>query len=165
MKFKVLGSLLFIVLCYNTSFGQSMTSDSGGALYLYKSETSNPADLFKRGYYVGPHVLGDTITMLLNAFEQKFTYFKKSEGAYATEEKVVLKRDIYRAINQVNNYYEKGVKKGRISTDEAYSKVKAILTTGVKLMDYNTTQVESQLRKIKSIQETENYLLSIKFRM
>lgn len=146
---------------------QAVVSDSQGMMYLNKNE-SEPSDLgIKRGYYVGPHVLGDSITQLLNKFEEEYVYYKKTEGAYATEEKKNIKFSIYKAVHRVDDYYVKGIKKGKIDASrigEAKKNLKMILSKGIRLKSYFTVQVEEDLRKVKAPEEIILYFEKIKFK-
>lgn len=138
-------------------------ADFGTTTYLYKNESDIAAGK-KTGYYVGPHILGDTITMLLNKFESEYVYFEESGGAYSVEEKKFLKPEIYKAVSRINKYYEKGVKKNKITEKDAYEKLKGILMVGIKLKGYQTSEVEKQLASIKELSDQEQYLLSLQYR-
>ncbi|WP_436517506.1 hypothetical protein [Ekhidna sp. To15] len=144
--------------------GSSEAYGTGGVTYLNKSTTSLGEDATKRGYYVGPHVLGDTITMLLNRFENDFVYYEMGTGAYAVEEKKVIKPSLHKAIWRVNKYYEKKVDAGDITERNAYIRMKAVVSKGIKLKNYYTEDIEAKLKKMKKAPEIEAYLDKIKFR-
>lgn len=165
MKIRGLVILFSLSLSVGTVFSQAMVSDSGsGVTYLNKNEGSKGLDDYKRGYYVGPHVLGDTITMLLNRFETDYVYYIPGDGAYAVTEKKIIKPIIYKAIKRVNKYYEKSVDKNKVSEAVAYGKMKMILNKGIRLRDYYTEKVEADLKKMKDPVAIEEYLSKIEFR-
>ena len=162
-------TLALLTICV-ASYGQARFSGSseaygtGSVTYLNKSTTSIGEDATKRGYYVGPHVLGDTITMLLNRFENDFVYYEMGTGAYAVEEKKVIKPAIHKAIWRVNKYYEKKVDAGEITERNAYIRMKAVVAKGIRLKNYYTEDIENKLKKMKKAPEIEAYLDKIKFR-
>lgn len=160
---KYLGLILLVATAFADVLGQAIAADGGGAIYLNKNEADIDNSL-KRGYYVGPHILGDTITMLLNKFENDYSYYKESGGAYSTEEKIVLKAPIYKAVKKVNKYYEKGVKKNKLAEASSYESMKRVLNIAIKLRNYDTRTVEAGLGKLKTVKEIEDYLYSLKFR-
>ncbi len=160
MKFILI--TLFLILSIET-YSQAQANLSGGVTYLNKNENTQGNNSKKKGFYVGPHILGDTITMLLNKFENDYVYFETLQGAYGVEEKKVIKPELYSSIKKIEKKYSKGVKKEKIASDLAYSRLKLILQKGIKLMNYNTTKVESDLKNIKSLEAAETYILNLKF--
>jgi hypothetical protein len=162
MRLIVVGCMLLWVGMGSVA-AQAIASESGGGIYLYKNE-SDVDESLKRGYYVGPHILGDTITMLMNRFEKDYTYYQESSGAYKTEEKKINKPNIYFKVKKVEKNLTKEVKKGRMDEDEAYRKLKRTLSLAIKLMNYRTDQVEEDLRKLKKTDEILDYMFDLKFR-
>lgn len=159
MKILLLSSLFLIS---TQIFSQSIANDNTGVLYLYRNE-SNTANSFKRGAYAGDHVLGDTISIKLNEFEKRYIYFKPGSGAYAIEEKVTLKPQIYKSIKRVDNYFSKQFSGNKMSRKESSDRFSAVLDVAIKLINYDTKQVELDLRKINDPLAIEKYLLKIKF--
>lgn len=159
---------LSILCLFIATIAFSQFSETGaradGIIYLNEQQTAEGSNAKKRGYYVGPHVLGDTITMLLNKFENDYVYFQETGGAYSVEEKKIIKPSIYRAIKRVNKHYEKTLAKGQITEGNAYARLKAVIYKGLELKNYYTSDVEKRLQKIKKPEEIERYLTSIKFR-
>ena len=144
--------------------GDSETYGTGSVTYLNKRTTSLGEDVTKRGYYIGPHALGDTITILLNKFENDFVYYEMGIGAYAVEEKKIIKPAIHKAVWRINKYYEKKVEKGDITEQNAYSRMKSVLKKAIRLKNYHTEDVEAKLKKIRKASEIEEYFDKIKFR-
>ena len=155
--------LLFVSLGFSGSAQTFLSFDDHGVTYLFKNTVSNE-NYRKTGYYIGPHVLGDTITMLLNKFESEYVYFVESDGAYSIEEKKFLKPEIYKTVTKLNKHYEKELKKNRIDERDAYNKLNRILTIGIKLKYYQTVELESKLKQIKELIKKEDYLLAVKFK-
>ncbi len=158
MKFFVFACALLVSMM---SFGQAQVCYSG-VTYLNKNESRLGKDATKRGYYVGPHALGDTITMLLNRFENDYVYYEEGDGAYRVEEKKIVKPSLYRAIKKIEKHYSKSLKKNSVDESYAYSRLKLIIRKGITLMNYDTREFEEQLRKIKSIERTEEFILKVK---
>ncbi len=158
--------LIFCSIVSSAAFSQF--SETGaradGIVYLNEQQTAEGSNAKKRGYYVGPHVLGDTITMLLNKFENDYVYYKETGGAYSVEEKKVIKPTIYQAVKKLNRHYEKLLAKGGITEGNAYARMKTIIYKGLELKNYYTSDVERKLKKLKKPDEIEKYLASIKFR-
>lgn len=145
-----------------TMYSQVQVNFSG-LMYLNKNESSEGKDATKRGYYIGPHALGDTITMLLNRFENDYVYYKQEDGAYKVEEKKVIKPRLYSAIKKIEKVYMKDLKKGMVEETYVYSKLKLILQRGIKLKLYDTRKVEEELKQIKSVKKMEAYIMALKF--
>lgn len=159
---KLLGFLICTLFYFNST-AQVAFSDNG-VMYLNKNEKpANTGDEYKRGSYVGPHILGDTITGLLNKFEHDYTYYKPSGGAYSTDMLVINKLPIYKSVKKINKHYEKALKKGKVEEQEAYNNLKKLLLIAIKLNTYYTAEVEEHLKKIKDPEELEEYILSLKF--
>lgn len=160
MKFLV----FFIFLCFSQNLiGQNIYHEGNSSIfYLKPLGTSGPADA-KRGSYVGPHIFGDSLTYLMNEFEKKYVYYKMSSGAYSVEEKVVLKRNIYKKVHEFNSFITKSFAHGLVPVEDGATRLQRVLKVGVKLIDYETRQVEIDVKKIKVPTEFEKYLLSLKF--
>ena len=77
--------LFFVILFVSHSWAsaQNLYSSGGGVIYLKPLSAASPANL-KRGSYVGPHVLGDSVTHLLNNFEREYVYPAVGPLAYYT---------------------------------------------------------------------------------
>lgn len=158
----VRGLIIIFILSAAVVQGQNIMSGGAGdgVVYLKPLGSESPAGL-KRGSYVGPHLLGDTITQLLNAFEREYVYYKKTSGAYPVEEMVINKRHIYKTVHQLDDYFKDGIQKGEVTITEAYSRYKKILEIGLRLKEFETTQLEKDLKKIKTPQEKEKFLLGL----
>lgn len=157
--------LFFLLFSFATLSAQNVaTTTSSGIVYLYPNEAEVDVNKYKRGSYAGPHILGEEIDKQLNLFEQNFVYYKKGDGAYAVEEKHVLKPNIYKAVNRVVKQYTKQFKKGKVSAEEAEAAISSALEVGNKLIRFQTEKVEYDLEKVKSVDYIEKYLENIQFR-
>ncbi|GIV36830.1 MAG: hypothetical protein KatS3mg032_1209 [Cyclobacteriaceae bacterium] len=154
---------LVTLLIYNSVAAQNIFYSGGGDIFYLKPLDQAALSNVKRGSYVTPHVLGDSITRLFNEFESKYVYYKQSGGAYPVEEKVVLKRNIYAGVHDFNKFLLKSISRNLISEKEAAARVYAIVKIGIKMADYDTREVEKALKKIEIPTEFENYLLRIRF--
>jgi hypothetical protein len=143
---------------------QAIANDSGGTLYLNPNDSDTGPSGFRRGAYVGPHELGEEVTNLLNSFEMKYTYYKPGgEGAYSTEERIVIKKPIYKAVKKLLDHYEKAYASGAMRQGEAATKATGLLQTGLKLLSFNTDTLEQQLKKAKKPADIEALFAKIKF--
>lgn len=162
---KIILITLLASLIYSISNSQNMySSGAGGAMiYLKPMKSEGPKGL-KRGSYVGEHLLGDTVSQLLNTFEKTYVYYKQSSGAYPVEEKVTLKTPLYKKVKTFDNYITKKYQEDEVNAGEATSRLQKVLTTAIKLMNYDTKQVEKDIKKIAEPEEVEKYLNQLVFK-
>ncbi len=160
----LIGAALFLQAFTSSLLAQAMVTESGGSIMLFRNESES--DLLKkskRGFYVGPHMLGEEITQKLDEFEKRYVYYKETQPPYPTLEKMVLKPKIYNAVKKMEKYYRKGALKSKIPLMEAQEKLTKVLDIGIKLMNYNTPVVEQYLASKHKEEEIEAYLLNLKF--
>lgn len=124
----------------------------------------NSPENVKRGSYVGPHLLGDTLTDKLNDFEKKYVYYKQTYGGYPVEEKVILKKNIYKKIHDFNDFIVKSCSTGSMTPSEAAQRLAKILNIGIKLASFDTRQLEKDVKKLAEPEEFEKYLSRVRFR-
>ncbi len=157
--------LLLFILSSGLASAQNIYSSGGGTgvIYLKPLSEASPSNL-KRGSFIGPHVLGDSVTLLLNNFEKEYVYFKPSSGAYPVEEKVVLKRNLHKKIHEFEDFISKSYKHNLANGVEAGARVSRVLKIGIKLISYDTREVEKEVKKIDLPTEFEKYLLGLQFR-
>lgn len=161
---RVCFATIFILVAWHLTIAQNVFYSGGSEIfYLNPLDDGVPANV-KKGSYVTPHVLGDSITRLFNELESKYVYYKKSSGAYPVEEKVVLKRNIYAGIYDFNKFLLKSLDRKLISEKEAAARLTKVLKIGIKMAGYDTSGVEKDLKSIKIPTEFENYLLRIRFK-
>lgn len=150
--------LVFWILMSLSAMAQNITSGGAGdgVFYLKPMDSSAPSGLM-RGSFVGPHLLGDTITYLFNEFEKEYVFYKKTSGAYPVEEMVIQKRQIYKSVHQLDDYFKKILLDGSITKPEAVSRFRKILEIGLKLSRFETAQFEKDLKKIRDPEEKEEF--------
>jgi len=149
--------VLFLVSTAINSYGQSIASDNG-VLFLYPNENESARSSNRRGSYIGTHPLGESVAEKLNKFESEYTYYLKSSGAYATEEKITLKKPIYNAVKKVEKFYLKKVLKAEITNEIAAATFNLVLDNAIKLIKFQTIKVESDLKKLDNPEEIIVYL-------
>jgi len=156
--------LFFVILFVSHSWAsaQNLYSSGGGVIYLKPLSAASPANL-KRGSYVGPHVLGDSVTHLLNNFEREYVYFKPTPGGYAVEEKVTLKRNIYKNTHDFDKYISQAYEVNLLSKEEATLRLGNVINTGIKLLNFDTNQLEKDIKKLGPL-DFEKYLANLQFR-
>lgn len=161
-KFLITTSIIFVSF---TSFSQQNLYSGGanGTVLYLKPMSNSVSPNLRRGSYVGMHILGDTISAQLNIFEKKYVYFKMSSGAYPVDERVVLKRNLYKKIKEFEEFIVKSYSSKLISRYTAQIRLDQVLSIGIRLLNYDTRQVEREVKKIKTPTEFEKYILNLKF--
>jgi hypothetical protein len=161
---KIVYLVLFLISS-SACVAQNIYSNGGGSgvIFLKPLSEASPANM-KRGSYVGPHVLGDSVTFLLNNFEKLYVYYKTSSGAYPVEEKVVLKRNIYKKVHDFDSFISKSYQANLVNGQEATGRLKKVLNIGIKLMSYDTNLLEKEVKKIDLPTDFERYLLELQFK-
>jgi hypothetical protein len=163
MKLLLYLSLIVFASSYTQNISaQAVANDASGVMYLFPNEVRSN-NSFRRGVFAGQHIFGDTITYKMNEFEKKYVYFKPGNGAYAVEEKIILKPQIYKSIKKLDTFFEKEFSEGRMSVVVASDRFTKVLDVGLKLINFQTVQVEKDIKKLKDPLALEKYLLSLKF--
>ncbi len=155
--------ILFLIFISSNGIAQNIySSGAGSGVMLLKpiNETS-PRNL-KRGSYIGPHVLGDSVTMAINNFEKEYVYFKPTSGAYAVEEKIIVKQNIYKKVHDFDRYIVKSFQSDFSSKQELTNRLLTVINVGTKLLNFDTQQVEREIKKLGPV-EFEKYLLNLQF--
>jgi hypothetical protein len=160
MRLLLAITLLTISLYANA---QAVANVGGGMTYLYKNEASEK-NYNKVGSYTRNHKLGDNITTLMDKFESEYVYYEESGGAYSVEEKKFIKPNIYLAVQRLDKYYVKAVRKDKISQEEANAIMAKVLSLAIKLKNYQTSEVEIDLEGEKDEEKITEYFMNIKFR-
>ena len=159
-KLVLIGFLITIgVACK----AQNFVSNSGGIIILNQSETAVPGDKFEKGKYIGPHVFGEEATEIRDDFEKAYVYYTETTGAYATEVKHVVKPVVYKSLIKYEKRLLKAVQKGEVDPIAAQQNFLDVFEIGVKLINYDTQKLESELQNIKKYDEVERYIRKIKF--
>jgi hypothetical protein len=154
--------LLALLGAYHMIHAQSFAND-GGVVFLYRNESEVIPDGLRRGTYSGTHPLGFSVAEKLNLFEREYVYFRKSTGAYATEEKIIIKKTLYRSIRKLDKFFINSSTSGVLSKQEAEKQYLDLLDIAIKLSRYNTEKVEVELQKLKNEEETIHFLMQIRF--
>ncbi len=156
--------IIIVLIVSGNCVAQNLYSgDAGsGVMYLKPLSGASPSNL-KRGSYVGPHILGDSVTSILNNFENEYVYFKPTYGAYAVEEKVIMKRTIYKKVHDFDKYISKTYLADPSAKQEVTDRLVSVIKIGIKLLDFDTNQVEMEIKKLDP-PDFEKYLLGLQFR-
>ncbi len=162
---KVLFIFCSAIFLSTSIAAQNMYSSGGGGsvLYLKPMSAASPSNS-KRGSYVGPHLLGDSITYALNNFEKAYVYYKTSSGAYPVEEMVVLKRNIYKKVHDFETFISKSYALNLVSKQDAAKRLLSVTNISLKLLSYDTRQLEKEVKKLDVPTDFENYLNELKFK-
>ncbi len=157
--------LVCALIIYAKLWGQNIYHKGGDDIfYLNTLDESDRRNTLKRGSYVGPHVLGDSITRLMNEFESEFVFYRNTGGAYPVEEKMVIKRPIYKGVHDFEKYLRELLKNKSVNEADAAVRLTRILKVSIKLVDYNTQELEKILKKTKDPLFFEQCILKIRFR-
>jgi|688.fasta_scaffold610980_1 hypothetical protein len=148
---------LFVVATSLTSHAQSIASDNG-VLFLYPNESEAAKNSNRRGSYIGTHPLGEAVSESLNKFEAEYVYYVKSSGAYAIEEKITIKRPIYNAVKKIEKFYLNKVLKAELSKEDGASAFIQILENAIKLTKFQTSKVETDLKKLNDPKDIIVYI-------
>jgi hypothetical protein len=152
----------FLITVSINSSAQSVSS-SGAVFYLNPLETKIDPSL-RSGVYIGPHIMGDSVTEKRNVFESKYIFYKKSGGAYPSEEKVVLKPSIYKALIKIDKEFTKRIEEKPPLAADYKKRMTTLYDIGIKLVRYQTDKVEKEVRSLKSADDLESYFLSLQFK-
>jgi len=146
------------------AFSQSsQISDGGGVLMLIDLE-DDEAEQFERGSYSGnTHVLGDSITSLLDKVEYTYVYYKETKGAYGGKEKNYEKPIIYSSLSKVIRHYDKMLRKDKIEEAKARQELFEILNNGIALKNYQTQVFEEQLKSTRNKAELARLFQNVTF--
>lgn len=163
---KRLVTLAFGILLLDQAKGQATVQDQNGTILINRNQSiEDISKNLKRGSFEGGHLLGDSVAMALNSFERVYTYFVPGHGAYALEEKKVIKPVIYEKIHILDRYYTKAAKKGTgVSLEAMRKNYHAILSTATELISFDTKKLEDDIRGIKNPSELEAMFLRIKIK-
>jgi hypothetical protein len=162
---RYLSSILLLILVSFTVKSQSVAND-GGVMFLYPNEgAENSSPNVRRGSYANSHILGERVSDLLNSVEREYVYFKKSTGAYPTEEKIVKKKSIYGVIKKLDKYYVSLVSEKPNDLEQIEAEYVLLLDKILRMSKYHTEKVETDLRKIKNASDIIEYLkVKVKFK-
>ncbi|MEP2772871.1 MAG: hypothetical protein ABJH05_12030 [Fulvivirga sp.] len=152
-----------VVLASTISYSQAIINDGSGMIYLNKNESSAEDLDGKRGGYFGNHHLGDDVQKKFDRFLQLYVGYESSGGAYATEKKVIAKKDIYNSVQKLDKYFKKTVRKDEVELEDARKRMSHVLEVANAIRFYDTTQFELLVSTAKSIEQIEKYYKSIKF--
>lgn len=164
-KQKLIIVLLFCVVGTYAN-AQSVVVEGGNNFYLNPLGFDKSANNAKRGFYIGPHEMGDTITVKKNEFEKAYVFYKKGSGAYATEEKVITKTSIYNAINKVDKELTKqyAAEPSLVKKALLKNRLARVYDMGIKLSKYETRDFEKFIRQKKNVADIEETLMGLKFK-
>jgi len=158
-KFSV---ITIFVLMSLTGFTQATISSTDGTFRLNRNSSDDKVSL-KRGSFVGEHPLGDSVAYALNKFEYAAVYYTKSDGAYAIEKETIVKPAIYKKIKSLDKYFIKETTNKKMPIAEAKRRELTILIIGAKLYKFDTSVIETDLKKLKDNLIVEDYLRKLKF--
>lgn len=159
-----IGFIITLLIVSVNCAAQNLYSGGAGSgvIYLKPLSGASPSNL-KRGSYVGPHLLGDSVTSLLNNFERQYVYFKQTYGAYAVEEKVIMKPGIYKKIHDFDKYIVRTYVSDPSAKQEVTVRLVTVINIGIKLLNFDTNQVEKEIKKLEPL-DFEKYMLGLQFR-
>lgn len=100
------------------------------------------------------HYLGDDIARKWNTFTQNYTHEYDVSIGFTDSSVEILKPSIYKAVNKVNKYYKKALKKNEVSREEAILNLGHILDcANVMCFDDNSKGFEEAVKSIDAPEE------------
>jgi hypothetical protein len=159
---KYLGLIVFLLLGQGFAWGQASFGSSGGVVFLNKNSSTENAGI-KRGSFVGEHFFGDSVAILSNTFEKLYVYYTLTSGAYPTEREHINKPTVYKSVKKIEKNLINAVKNKSISLSEGKNRYLHILFISIKMKDYDTSKVETELKTIKNPSLLEEYFNNLKF--
>jgi len=143
--------IVIIFSCHSFScYSQATMSETNGVFILNPNQKSDEGKSFRRGTYTDVHFFGEDITSKLDLFERNYVYFLPGTGAYAVEEKKILKPEIYKKIKFLDKSFVKAVKQNKMNLEDASIKFSSIVSLSIKLLNYDTANVEKDLKKMNN---------------
>jgi hypothetical protein len=159
---RYLNTIVCFFVSLGFAWGQASFGSSGGVIFLNKNSSTENAGI-KRGSFVGEHFFGDSVAMTSNTFEKLYVYYSMTTGAYPTERENILKPGIYKSVKKMEKYLIKSVKDGSISLQEGRTRYYSALLKAIKLKNYETSKVETELKSIKNPALIEELFKKISF--
>lgn len=161
---KKLISITFVLLVFTLcGYSQAILNDGSGMIYLNKNQGVSTELDGKRGGYFGSHYLGEEVQNKFDQFLKLYVSYESSGGAYATEKKVIAKKDIYNSVQKLDKYFKKVVRKDELSEIDAKERFGHVLDVANAIRFYDTTQFELLVSTAKNPEQIEKYYKSIKF--
>ncbi len=158
-------SLILLLTLITGSFlnAQAVMNNAGGMIYINKNESSSTELEGKRGGYFGSHPLGEEIQKKYDQFLKLYVKYETTSGAYATEQKVIFKKEIYNSVNKLDRYYKKAIRKNDIPLDSMINDYSHVLDVANQIRFYNTQNFELLVGTAKSEEQIIKYYKSITF--
>lgn len=101
------------------------------------------------------HFLGASLNAKWNTFIQTYTRVYDVSVGFSGSTVEVAKPAVYNAVQKVNKYYKKAVRKGTVPSEEALQKLNHILDcANVICMENDTEAFETAIANAKTIEET-----------
>jgi hypothetical protein len=118
-------------------------------LFTIYGSIPNPKTTFEE-----EHFLGGELTAKWNAFNQNYTHVYSVSIGPSTSNTEIVKPAVYNAVNKVNAYYKKVVRKGLVSREEAARKLSHIFDcANVICFDDQSVPFEHAVNKVSSPEE------------
>ncbi|MBP1638766.1 MAG: hypothetical protein H6Q17_349 [Bacteroidetes bacterium] len=119
--------------------------------YLFKVYGSIPTP---KATFEEEHFLGGDLSAKWNAFNQNYTHVYNVTIGPSTSNIEIVKPAVYNAVNKVNAYYKKAVRKGWVTRDEAIRKLSHIFDcANVICFDDESAPFEREVNKAISPEE------------
>lgn len=133
--FTVLFLLVFGVLVY------------GQEKFVFRNTLSDTANVKFDYSLATSHYLGNDIARKMHLFQKTYTYVERGTPMSPGDKVIVTKPYIYYAVRKVNKHFKRGLRRDRISEEEARQELAEILDISFVIYDQNTEKFEQYLRK------------------
>jgi len=118
---------------------------------------------YKPALFEEDHFLGPEIALKWNDFQQKFKVVHEQSVGLAGKTVEIRKPAVYNAVNKINNYLKKSLKKGAIAKPEVIRIMDHVLTCSIELYsEPDTSAIEKDIMAAKNSEELVSIFESIK---
>lgn len=118
---------------------------------------------YKPALFEEAHFLGPEIAVKWNNFQQKYKVVHEQSVGLTGKTVEIRKPAVYNAVNKINNYLKKSLKKGEITKSEVIRIMDHVLTCSIELYsEPDTLAIEKDIAASKNIADILNIFESIK---
>jgi hypothetical protein len=111
-------------------------------------EITSPELAFEEEYFLG----GD-LTKKWNAFQNSYRREYEQTVGFSNSSVEIIKPTIYNAVNKINNYFKKAVRKGQVGKESARQVMTHVLDCANLLyLEPDTQEIEGEIKKAKSVE-------------
>ncbi|MEM8894839.1 MAG: hypothetical protein AAGC88_09695 [Bacteroidota bacterium] len=107
--------------------------------------------------YLKEHPFGKEVAIRVEAVKQKYTYVVEGSATAPQDRRIVEKPVLYYAVQKLDNFYKKQVKKGGMNSGKATEKLVFALDVAMLIRYQQTEQLEKDIKKLKGGEEIARF--------